>query len=153
MSNTNPSGAVHPTVFLVTWFAAAFGLQRLWPLGLPGASYLGPLKVGLFLLGAVLFGWAALELRRHGTTMEHKLPTTSLVTGGPYSLTRHPIYCALTLILLAMGIEAESLWFIAMTGLFWGAVRWLTVGREEAYLEREFGEAYLRYKSRVRRWL
>lgn len=153
MNSRNPSGAVHPTIFLVCWFLAAFGLQRLRPLALPGASHLGPLKVGLFVLGAALFGWSALELRKHGTTMEHKVPTTALVTGGPYGLSRHPIYCALVLVLLALSIDAGSLWFVAMTALFWGAVQRLTVVREEAYLEREFGEEYVRYRDAVRRWL
>lgn len=153
MSNGNPSGAIHPTIFLVIWFVAGFGLQRLWPLELPWAPHLAPLKIGLFLLGAALFGWSVLELRKYGTTMAHKDPTTALVIGGPYSLSRHPIYCALILILLAVAIDSGSLWFMAVTVLFWGAVQWLTVVREEAYLEREFGEEYVRYRSSVRQWL
>lgn len=153
MSKRNPSGAVHPTIFLVTWFLAGFGLQRLWPLELPGALLLQPLKILLFILGAGLFAWSVVELRRQNTTMEHKVPTTALVTGGPYGLTRHPIYSALILILLALAVEAQSLWFVALTVLFWGAIQWLTVAREEAYLEREFGEEYLRYKDTVRQWL
>lgn len=153
MSNRNPSGAVHPTIFLVGWFAVSFGLQRLWPFGLPGAALLEPLEIGLSGAGVVLFGWAVFELRKHGTTMEHKDTTTALVTGGPYRLSRHPIYAALILILLGLAIEANSLWFVLLTVVFWGAVQWLTVVREEEYLEREFGAEYLRYKSSVRQWL
>lgn len=153
MSARNPSGAIHPTIFLVTWFVVGFGLHQLWLLELPGASLLGPLKVGLLLLAVVLFAWSALELRRHGTTMDHKDPTTALVTGGPYALSRNPIYCALVLVLLGLAIDAESLWFMALTVVFWAAVHRLTVVREEAYLKREFGERYLRYKSSVRPWL
>lgn len=153
MSNRNPSGAVHPTVFLVGWFAASFALQRLWPFGLPRAALLESLEIGLAGAGVVLFGWAVFELRKHGTTMEHKDPTTALVTGGPYRVSRHPIYVALILILLGLAIEANSLWFVLLTVVFWGAVQWLTVVREEEYLEREFGAEYLRYKSSVRQWL
>lgn len=110
MSDThrNPSGAVHPTIFLVAWFVLGFGLERLWPVALPGASLLEPLQVVLLVLAAALFGWAVLELRRHDTTMEHKKSTTALVTTGPYRLTRHPIYAALVMILVAMTIDAGS---------------------------------------------
>lgn len=153
MSRRNPSGAVHPTIFLVAWFVAGFGLQRLWPLELPSVEFLGPLRLGLLLVAAVLFGWSVLELRKRGTTIEHKNPTTALATGGPYGLTRHPIYYALILILAAVAIDAKSLWFILLTLAFWGAVHRFTVLREEAYLERQFGEEYVRYKRTVRQWL
>ena len=36
---------------------------------------------------------------------------------------------------------------------FYLVIRYGVVAREEAYLEREFGDAYLTYKARVRRWL
>jgi protein-S-isoprenylcysteine O-methyltransferase Ste14 len=32
-------------------------------------------------------------------------------------------------------------------------IRYGVIAREEAYLERKFGDVYLGYKSRVRRWL
>jgi protein-S-isoprenylcysteine O-methyltransferase Ste14 len=48
------------------------------------------------------------------------------------------------------------------SGTYWGAVlapiffllcNRLVVEREEAYLEKKFGDVYTSYKSRVRRWL
>lgn len=153
MSDTNPSSAIHPTIFLVLWFAIGFGLERLRPLPLPELSLLEPLKIGLFLAGGVLFGWSALTLRKHGTTMEHHEPTTELVTRGPYGFSRHPIYLALVLLLLGMAIQAGSLWFALVTVAFWAALQWLTVSREEAYLSREFGDEYARYRDSVRQWI
>lgn len=153
MSDPNPSNAIHPTIFLVLWFAIGFGLQRLRPLPLPDISLLEPLKVGLFLAGGVLFGWSVLTLHRHGTTMEHREPTTELVTRGPYGLSRHPIYLALILLLLGMAIQAGSLWFALVTVAFWAALQRLTVSREEAYLSRDFGDEYARYRNSVRQWI
>lgn len=82
MDDTNPSGAVHPTIFLVLWFAVGFGLERFLPLELPWASALAPVKFGLFFAGGILFAWSALELHRNDTTMEHGAATTALVTRG-----------------------------------------------------------------------
>lgn len=153
MNDTNLSRAVHPTIFLVLWFAISFGLHRLQPLELPGASALAPAKFVLFLVGGILFAWSALELRRHDTTMEHGKPTTALVTRGPYSFSRHPIYLALVLILLALTIHSASLWFLVLTAVFWIAVQLLTVRKEEAYLAKEFQEQYARYRRSVRQWI
>jgi protein-S-isoprenylcysteine O-methyltransferase Ste14 len=153
MSQRNPSGAVHPTRFLVAWFLAGVALHRLWPLALPGAALLEPLKFVLAPLGIALFAASAFVLRRNDTTMEHKDATTALVTRGPYRISRNPIYVALVLVLLAIAVDAGSVWFCVLTVGFWAAVQWLTVMREEAYLEREFGAEYLRYKSAVRQWL
>lgn len=153
MSDTSLSGAVHPTIFIVLWFAIGFGLERLLRLELPAASALTPVKYGLFLVGGVLFLWSALALHRSDTTMEHGAPTTALVTRGPYSFSRHPIYLALVLILLALAIQAASVWFVLLTAVFWLAVQMLTVRREEAYLATEFPEQFARYRHSVRQWI
>lgn len=153
MNDTNPSGAVHPTIFLVLWFAIGFGLERFVPLELPGAAALAPARFGFFFVGGILFVWSALELRRSDTTVEHGQPTTVLVTRGPYSFSRHPIYLALVLILLGLAIQAASLWFIILTAAFWVAVQLLTVRREEAYLANEFPEQYARLRRSVRQWI
>ena len=36
---------------------------------------------------------------------------------------------------------------------FYLVIRYGVVAREEAYLERKFGEAFLAYKARVGRWI
>lgn len=153
MKDTNPSGAVHPTILLVLWFAIGFGLEHFVPLDLPGASALAPVKVGLFVVGGILFVWSALELHRNDTTMEHGQPTTMLVTRGPYSISRHPIYLALVLILLGFAIQTASVWFVILTVVFWLAVQLLTVRKEEAYLANEFQERYASYRRSVRQWI
>jgi len=45
------------------------------------------------------------------------------------------------------------LWILATLVLFYLVIRYGVVAREEDYLERKFGDVYLGYKSRVRRWL
>jgi protein-S-isoprenylcysteine O-methyltransferase Ste14 len=45
------------------------------------------------------------------------------------------------------------LWILVTLVLFYLVIRYGVVAREETYLERKFGDVYLGYKSRVRRWL
>ena len=46
-----------------------------------------------------------------------------------------------------------SLWLLVTLVIFAPVIRYGVVAREEAYLERKFGDVYRAYRSRVRRWL
>ena len=55
--------------------------------------------------------------------------------------------------LIGLAIVFDNLWLPMMLVPFALVIRYGVVTREEAYLERKFGDVYLGYKSRVRRWL
>jgi len=80
-------------------------------------------------------------------------PTTTIVDTGPYRFTRNPIYLAMLLGLIGLAIALNSLWLLLTLVPFVLVIRYGVVAREEAYLERKFGEDYRRYRARVRRWL
>ena len=153
MSEKNPSGAIHPTIFLVLWGVLGFGLRAIMPLEFTGPRFLESVTIGVTVTGIALFVWSAFELRRHGATLEHKEATTQLVTSGPYRFSRHPIYVALTLVLLGFALDVSDWWFVILTGVFWAAVHWFTVRTEDAYLARAFGAEYARYRDSVRQWI
>ena len=92
-------------------------------------------------------------MRRAGTRFETHQPTTRIVAAGPYRFTRNPIYGGMFLVLIALAIGFDSLWPLAALALFYPVIRYGVVAREESYLERKFGAAYLDYKARVRRWV
>jgi protein-S-isoprenylcysteine O-methyltransferase Ste14 len=54
---------------------------------------------------------------------------------------------------VGIGIAVHSPWILALTLPIAVAIRYGVVAREEAYLERRFGDAYRGYKARVRRWV
>jgi protein-S-isoprenylcysteine O-methyltransferase Ste14 len=55
--------------------------------------------------------------------------------------------------LIGLAIAFDSLWPLVALMPFALVIRYGVVAREEAYLERKFGDVYRRYRSRVRRWL
>ena len=81
------------------------------------------------------------------------MPTTAIVEAGPYRFTRNPIYLGMFLGLVGLAIGFDSLWLLATLVPFALVIRYGVVAREEAYLERKFGDAYRHYRTRVRRWL
>jgi protein-S-isoprenylcysteine O-methyltransferase Ste14 len=97
--------------------------------------------------------WAITTIRRAGTRVETYKPTAAIVENGPYRFTRNPIYLGMFLGQAGLATGFNSAWILAMLVPFYFVIRFGVIAREEAYLEHKFGEVYLAYKSRVRRWL
>ena len=72
---------------------------------------------------------------------------------GPYRVTRNPVYLSGMVIWLGWVVVYGSVAVLIGFVVLWGSVALLVVPWEERQLEARFGDAYLRYKSRVPRWL
>ena len=77
----------------------------------------------------------------------------ALVLSGPYRFTRNPMYVALAALTAALGLFMDSWWPIALLIPVLVIVRVFVIAPEERYLKRRFGDDYVRYTQRVRRWL
>lgn len=140
-----------PIVYLVA-IALGIGLEAVWPTRpLPGGF--APLGLVLILLSVALFVLAIRELRTARTTFRTQQPTTTMVTTGPYRLSRNPIYLAFTLLQLGIGLWQDSAWVLGLLAPALVLVSIGTIAREERYLEAKFGDEYRSYCAAVRRWL
>jgi protein-S-isoprenylcysteine O-methyltransferase Ste14 len=156
MDNTadNAQVAIRPP--LAWGLAVIAGLALDWlvplpflPADLPG-GWLGAVVFGLAL---ALFAWGIVTITTAGSNVPASLPTTTIVDTGPYRFTRNPIYLGMVLGLIGLAIALNSFWLLMTLVPFVLAIRYGVVAREEAYLERKFGDVYRGYRSRVRRWL
>jgi protein-S-isoprenylcysteine O-methyltransferase Ste14 len=120
---------------------------------LPFPAWLRWAGVGVALIGFALLQWAHTALNRNWSDMPRLLRGQTLVTNGPYSRVRHPIYTAFLLILSAP-LLISSNWLI---GLLWIAPTALEVASriryEEALLAEQFGDDYLEYMTHTGRLL
>lgn len=78
---------------------------------------------------------------------------SALVTGGPFRYSRNPMYLGMVLILIGIAAALGSLSPFLVPPAFAWVLTTRFIQMEEAKMERLFGEAYVRYRSRVRRWL
>jgi protein-S-isoprenylcysteine O-methyltransferase Ste14 len=92
-------------------------------------------------------------LRNAGTNINPYEPVTTIVGEGPYRYTRNPLYVASALIYAGIAVRLNGLWAALLLPFVLGVVQRGVIEREERYLERKFGEEYLRYKAQVRRWI
>ena len=100
-----------------------------------------------------LDGLASMRFVRAGTPVIPFKPTTALVVDGPYRISRNPIYLGMAALYVGLAFLLGILWSLLLLPFVLIAVDRLIIAREEPYLERKFGQDYVEYKKRVRRWI
>ena len=101
----------------------------------------------LILAGLGLVAWGV----RAAAVVDLERPK-QLVLGGPYAFSRNPMYLAWTLVYVGIGLAANAVWPLLALPVVLLATHLVVLG-EERFLEREFGTAYRRYRTSVRRYL
>src|SRR5262249_10789307 len=144
-----------PVLFLAALLlGVAFDRLLSWPFAVPGTHAVYWMSAGsMILVGLVLFAAGIRNFSRAGTPVPTNQAARALVTTGIHSWTRNPIYLGFFLVYGGIGIAARRPWILTLTLPLAITIRYAVVAREEAYLERRFGDAYRDYKAGVRRWL
>ena len=155
--DTETAGVIaRPPLLLVAALLLGFVLDRLvrLPFPVPGID-LAHWGVGgsLILIGLALGAAGIRNFSRAGMPVRSIKPTRALVTTGIHGWTRNPIYLGMFLLYGGIGVAAQSPWILILTLPLAITIRYGVVAREEAYLERRFGDTYRDYKDRVRRWV
>ena len=145
--------AFHPPVLLLLALLLGFMARWLAPLRLLADEATTPLGPVVVATSFGWFAWAVVTMRRAGGSIPTSEPTEAIVMRGPYALSRNPIYVAMLALQVGVGIWANSGWFLGLAAASVGLLWWGVISREERYLEGKFGNAYLQYKARVRRWV
>ncbi len=107
----------------------------------------------LILSGLAIVLTAILQMRRAKTNVEPWKPTTAILDTGIYGISRNPIYIAMVLVYAGIAFLFNSFWFLPPLILVLLIIHFGVILREEKYLAEKFGDEYLNYKNRVRRWL
>ena len=157
VNDAETAGVIARPPFL---FLGALVLGLVWdfllplPFLIPGSDLVNWLTGGaLIVIGLAVAGAGIRNFSRAGTPVRGYKPTCALVTAGIHGWSRNPIYLGMFLIYFGIGLVAQSPWALLITLPLAITIRYGVVAREEAYLERRFGDVYRNYKSRVRRWL
>jgi protein-S-isoprenylcysteine O-methyltransferase Ste14 len=108
---------------------------------------------GLIVLGLAIMAAGIRNFSRAATPVPSNQPVRALVTTGIHGWSRNPIYVGMSILYAGIGVVALSPWVFILALPLLLILRYGVVAREEAYLERRFGDAFRDYKTRVRRWL
>ncbi len=151
--NRDRAGVIAPPpVIYALAIVSGLMLQRWFPHAMLPSPWARRLALLFFVLG--LTGIAAVvAFSRAGTSPNPYRSSSRLVTTGIYGISRNPMYVGFTLWYLAVACWRNNLWLFVLLPIVLLVMLYGVILREEAYLERQFGDEYRAYRGRVRRWL
>ena len=126
---------------------------------LPAGAFVVPARIQfamiLAIIGAATSTLGVVAFRRASTTVNPMKPeaASSLVHSGIYTVTRNPMYLGLLLILAAWGLFLANALVFLLLPVFIGYMNRFQIRPEERALTALFGQAFVAYTARVRRWI
>ena len=87
------------------------------------------------------------------TTVKPFEESAALITTGVFRISRNPMYLGYVLILLGVALIVRSVTSYAVIPVFAILMDRVFIRVEEQMLEKKFGQAWLEYAKRVRRWV
>jgi protein-S-isoprenylcysteine O-methyltransferase Ste14 len=145
-----PPPVVGALVGVAMWLAAPVG-----PALALGASTRHVIAAVLIAVALAFDLAGLLAFRASRTTLNPLTPerASALVTGGVYRITRNPMYVGLCFILLAWAVYLSTWLPFLGPPIYVLCITRYQILPEERVLRRLFGEQYVQYTARVRRWL
>ncbi|WP_372527904.1 methyltransferase family protein [Piscinibacter sp.] len=118
-------------------------------------GYQAPVGIALIVLG---LGIVAASIRLFvvaGTTPSPMQPkkATQLVTSGAYALSRNPMYVGDAVMLAGIAVWIGSVLNVVLIAAFVWFIDRFQIAAEEAALAEIFGDRYVTYRGKVRRWI
>ena len=93
------------------------------------------------------------SFKRADTPINPARSARTLVVEGPYRFTRNPAYLGMALLYSGIALMRGAVGPLLTLPAVIGVIDRGVIAREEGYLSERFGEPYLEYCTRVRRWV
>ena len=142
-----------PPTYFIASLLLLVALHFIWPVKHLIPSPFRYLGVTLIVIGLWLNLWADSLFKKRQTTVKPFERATTLMVEGPFRFTRNPMYLGMSLILAGLAVVLGSLTTFAVPVAFFVAMEVAFIRHEQKALEEAFGQEFLDYRQRVRRWL
>ncbi len=146
---------IPPPVVVLICGVGMWAVDRYAGFGAFKAVWLAPIAYVLLAAGLLLLIVAIVSFVASRTTINPLRPSgaSSLITTGVFRLSRNPIYLADLLILAAFAVWLGNVLNVVFLAAFVWYINRFQILPEERALMNLFGESYVAYFAKVRRWL
>lgn len=147
--------AVYAIGFFAVWYYLAISVRPLDDgIGLTLPKWIFLLGLWVTGLGAILaLICVSTFVRRGQGTPAPFDPPRQFVATGPYQYVRNPMYVGGLMVFFGFGMMERSPAIMLLAIVIAVGFHFFVVLVEEPGLEKRFGESYVAYRRRVRRWL
>jgi len=146
---------IPPPLYFFACLGFGLLLEYFFPIHLVSLSLTPRAIVGCtFTLISLYFAVSGfIALIKNKTPFDTAKSTIKIVTHGAYRFSRNPLYFSLLLLLFGIAVLMFSLWLFFTIPILYILFLFKAVKPEENYLSKKFGEEYLNYSAKVRRWI
>ncbi len=151
----NPGVHIPPPLIYAAMFFTAVYIQKFLPINGDFFQTASSRFIGwILVLSSLAFSFTALrQFFKTKNTLITIKAANSLQTTGIFSVSRNPMYMSLALLYTGLSFIAGNWWNFLLLPVLLLLIQEYVIKREEQYLARRFGQAYLDYRAKVRRWL
>tara|TARA_B100000941_G_C28256738_1_gene424378 strand:+ start:48 stop:497 length:450 start_codon:yes stop_codon:yes gene_type:complete len=141
-----------PILVLILTSLVYFSSTKLESIYLP---YRQTVSVLILIIGLVVIISPVFDFIKSKTTVNPvKFQNVNrLVTTGIYRYSRNPMYLGMILIIISTTVYYLNFLSVFSPLIFYIWINKFQISREEIFLEGKFGNEYLKYKSKTRRWI
>ena len=136
-------------VLLILLILMHFIVQSHWLFKSP-YRFIG---VFLILFGILINLWTDRLFKKLNTTVKPHQTPTAFITSGPFKISRHPMYLGMVSILLGLSVVCGTVLTLIFPLVFIVLMEILFIGVEENNMKKQFGDKYIQYKRKTRRWI
>jgi protein-S-isoprenylcysteine O-methyltransferase Ste14 len=130
--------------FIASWLMPVHFVPKFIQYSLGPVLLLASLSVMPSIIGAY---------RRANTPFDVRRVPDTLIVEGCYRYSRNPTYVALVVVCMGISVISDNPWIFATLSFAIVYMSKVIIPNEEVHLEAQFGDEYMHYKSRVRRWI
>lgn len=149
----SPQVITLPPFIYLSGLGAGIILQIIYPIHIASLEILPIVGLMLVVIASVLVSWSFKTMKKTQTNIDVRQPVLHLVTNGPFSFSRNPIYLAMTILYLGISLVINNLWVLVFIVPILTVMELGVIRREEKYLSAKFGWDYVDYKKRVNEWI
>ena len=141
-----------PLVVLILVISTFFSSKKIDLIQIPFQSLI---SIFILSIGILILLNPVLKFKKSKTTINpiKFKKVNKLVTSGIYKYSRNPMYLGLLMIVVSSSIFYLNIYSILTPLFFYLWINRFQIKREEVFLTEKFGEDYLSYKKKTRRWI